>query len=826
MSLFLIMSLLEILILIVLAFSAYAALILLRKKRLSYLLQKLTKYDRDFKVALEDFHKLFQNNWYISDWQYQSWKTKYEYLAEIVNPNIFKIKNHNSISMPSASFIEVWNNGRKLFIDDFNDKFILQESPRIKQLLDNYKIPCNADQIRAIASDENNTLLIAGAGTGKTTTILGKIIYLIKKAKIAPQEILVLSFTGSAVEELKGRIAEKLHGNKIEVLTFHSFGCSIIGNALGRKPDLAFPESSDKKIFLNRQLDLLLEKQDYISRAIEYFAYYFRPVNLKPEFEDFNEYFNYIKTEQNLTLKKECVKSYQEVIIANFLYINGINYEYEKPYEHKTSNVKYRQYFPDFYLPDYNIYIEHFGIDRKGEVHFTKNREQNLIHSKKYQSGMEWKRNLHKEHKTKLIETYSYEFQERNWREMLIKKLNKYGVKYSPRNIKEILSTLRSSNKVKQIVELIATFMDLCKSNGYNLSELEEIIKKRDNPRELAFFEIFSPIFTKYENYLAQNDCIDFHDMLIRATQFVRESRYRAKFKYIIIDEFQDFSVSKRDLIKALCKQNPSNKLFCVGDDWQSIFRFAGSDISLMRNFEQYYGFTRHNKLTTTNRFNNQLATISNQFILKNPNQIEKQVKSEKNIAGDAIKIFSKKKNGDIERFLDEILGYLNKRALENKKTATVFLLGRYKHNIPQKFAQLRQQYKNLRIKYLTVHAAKGSEADYVIIMDVISGKYGFPAEITDDPLLEIVLSQYDSYPYAEERRLMYVAMTRTRNKVFIITENGAQSLFVAELKEFDSESSIVRCKECGGKMVIRQSKYGTFYGCDNFPECSYTKSA
>jgi len=820
------MSLLEILILIVLAFSAYAALILLRKKRLSYLLQKLTKYDRDFKVALEDFHKLFQNNWYISDWQYQSWKTKYEYLAKIANPDILKLKTDNPIKKSAISFTRAWTNGRKLFIDDFNDKFILQESPRIKQLLDNYKIPCNADQIRAIASDENNTLLVAGAGTGKTTTILGKIIYLIKRAKIAPQEILVLSFTGNAVEELKERIAEKFSGDKIEILTFHSFGFSIIGNVLGRKPDLAFPESSDKKIFLGRQLDLLLEKRDYLSRAIEYFAYYFRPVNLKPEFEDFNEYFNYVKTEQNLTLKKERVKSYQEVMIANFLYINGINYEYEKPYEHKTSSVKYRQYFPDFYLPDHDVYIEHFGIDRKGKIHFTKNREQNLIHSKKYQSGMEWKRNLHKEHKTKLIETYSYEFQERNWREMLTKKLDKYGIKYSPRNIKEILFTLRSSDKIKQIVELIATFMDLCKSNGYNLSELEEIIKKRDNLRELAFFEILSPIFTKYENYLKQNNRIDFHDMLIKATQFVQENRYKAKFKYIIIDEFQDFSVSKRDLIKALCKQNQNTKLFCVGDDWQSIFRFAGSDISLMKNFEQSYGFTRHNKLTTTNRFNNQLATISNQFILKNPNQIEKQLKSEKNIVGDAIKIFSKKKNGDIERFLDEIIGSLDKRALENKKTATVFLLGRYKHNIPQKFAQLRQQYKNLRIKYLTVHAAKGGEADYVIIMDVISGKYGFPAEIADDPLLGIVLSQSDPYPYAEERRLMYVAMTRARNKVFVITENGVRSLFVAELEEFDPKSSAVHCKECGGKMVIRQSKYGAFYGCGNFPKCNYTESA
>lgn len=105
---------------------------------------------------------------------------------------------------------------------------------------------------------------------------------------------------------------------------------------------------------------------------------------------------------------------------------------------------------------------------------------------------------------------------------------------------------------------------------------------------------------------------IDFHDMLIKAADFINEGRYKTNFKYIIIDEFQDFSASKSLLVKALCEQNPDAKLFCVGDDWQSIFRFAGSDISLMTDFEEAYGFTRKNQLVITNRFNNRIAVVSN----------------------------------------------------------------------------------------------------------------------------------------------------------------------------------------------------------------------
>ena len=238
---------------------------------------------------------------------------------------------------------------------------------------------------------------------------------------------------------------------------------------------------------------------------------------------------------------------------------------------------------------------------------------------------MVWKRDLHKKNQTKLIETFSYEFTERNWTEQLIGKLRSHNVSFSRRNIGEIFETLKSSGNVKQIVELFGTFLGLSKSNGLDLSKLQSTVSSRNSARELAFLEIFSPIYKAYEEYLTKTKSIDFDDMLIKATHFINEGRYKTNFKYIIIDEFQDFSTSKFLLVKALCEQNHDTKLFCVGDDWQSIFRFTGSDISLMANFEESYGFTRKNQLVVTNRFNDRIAVVSNKFILKNPHQIKKK---------------------------------------------------------------------------------------------------------------------------------------------------------------------------------------------------------
>ncbi len=795
-------------------------------KRILSLLLTLKDYETEYLTALKEFYDFEDTKWFVSDRQYQLWKTKYQYLAEKFNPIFIDIETNDPFKKIITDFADRFFDGRKLFIDNFNENFVKKESPTIESILNDKKINHNNDQVTAIASDEDNTLLVAGAGTGKTTTILGKLAYLIERAGVKPEEILLLSFTGRAVDELTERIHKTFPDKNIKALTFHSFGLSVIGESLGERPDLAFPTTVSRQKFLDEQFDLQLKNPEFLHKAVEYFAYYFKPVILEPAFQNLDDYYKYSKTEQHMTLKKEFLKSQQEVMIANFLYMNGIRYEYEKAYKHKTADKDYQQYKPDFYLSDYDIYIEHFGIDRNGNTHFSQNESQNLSKTRKYNTEMEWKRNLHKQHQTKLLETFSYEFTERDWKDKLTKNLKLYNVEFTSINKDEIMKELRSSGNVKEIAQLFGVFLGLTKSNGYTVDKLQDVILSRNNNRELAFFEIFSPIYQAYEEYLIHHKQIDFDDMLIKSSRFVNDGLYKHQFRYIIIDEFQDFSVSKYLLVKALCDQSPTTKLFCVGDDWQSIFRFSGSDISLMTNFEESYGFTRKNQLVLTNRFANGLAVISNKFILKNPSQINKEVKSAKMETGNPVEIRYQKKKSDAEELIHEILSTINKSTSDNKDKISVFLLGRYNYNKPDNFSGYSREYKNLSIEFLTIHASKGAEADYVIILDVVSGKHGFPSEITDDPLLEIVLSKSDSYPHAEERRLMYVAMTRAKHKVYIITEDRKQSVFILELEGSNrSEIEHKQCNECGGEMIQRKSSYGLFWGCSNFPDCSYTIS-
>jgi DNA helicase-4 len=793
-----------------------------RSAKIKKLLLALRQYEQDFRSSIQEFENLGKRHWYISDRQYREWKAKYQYLADLVSTDFLDLQTNDPFKKLIVDFANYHSNGRQLFIDPFNENFVKEEAPTIRKILDTKEIKHNSDQVTAIASDEDNTLLVAGAGTGKTTTILGKLAYLTERVGIQSEDILLLSFTGRAVDELTERIGKKFPVSHIEARTFHSFGLSIIGQAQGKKPDLAFARSADRQMFLDEQFDALLKNPEYLKRAVEYFAYYFKPVVLKPGFHTLDDYYKYAKTEENLTLRKESMKSQQEVMIANFLYLNGVNYIYEKPYQHETADKSYQQYKPDFYLPDHGIYIEHFGVDRHGRTHFTNNESQNASQSRKYQADMAWKRELHEKYRTTLVETFSFEFAEGGWKEKLTEQLKLHNVQFSDRNIEEVFKTLEAEGSVKEITQLFATFLDLSKSNGYDPLKLQSIVSARNNPREQAFIDIFVPLYEAYEAQLNRTGTIDFHDMLIKAAAYVREGHFASKFKYIIIDEFQDFSVSKYVLIKALCEQNPETKLFCVGDDWQSIFRFAGSDISLMTSFEASYGFTRKNQLVLTNRFANGLAVISNKFILKNPNQIDKEVRSEKPDIEDAVEIRYRKNRDETEELLQEIFNTLNRAAQGQKKPTSVFLLGRYNHNKPKKFTAYAREFKNLSIEYLTIHGSKGAEADYVVILDVISGKYGLPSEITDDPLLEIVLSKSDSYPHAEERRLMYVAMTRARRKVFIITQTGNESVFVLELQGSKNPDVTKRCLECGGEMTDRKGPYGTFLGCSNFPDCRY----
>ncbi|MDC0925791.1 UvrD-helicase domain-containing protein, partial [Flavobacteriaceae bacterium] len=240
-------------------------------------------------------------------------------------------------------------------------------------------------------------------------------------------------------------------------------------------------------------------------------------------------------------------------------------------------------------------------------------------------SKIRWAHNIHKENNTYLIETFSYQAIEGSIEEHLMVELTKAGIEIktlSPQEKWAIISE-SANNEVQGIIKLIGTFINLMKGN----SQTPESISCKSK-RDQKFIELISPIYNLYQEELKERNEIDFNDMIHLASNCIKNKTYSKRYKHIIIDEYQDISRGRYELINNIKSQQPECKLFCVGDDWQSIYRFSGSDLNLFRNFQQYFGYTVKSKIESTYRFNNPLMSLSSEFIQKNPIQERKELRS------------------------------------------------------------------------------------------------------------------------------------------------------------------------------------------------------
>lgn len=701
----------------------------------------------------------------------------------------------------------------------YNNEFKAHERAVCATLFDDVSGRSLDNQQRdAIVTDEYSNLVIAGAGSGKTLTVVGKLKYLVEHWGVDPTEILVTSFTRKSVDELADRIArEGLVG--ISTKTFHSLGLSVLN-----KPGVA-NENELKTCILRYLSSEILESPKIIQAYLEFYGCYRNIPEDYGKFESDGDRIQELKSMDLLTLKGqlygaaeaghdtlqgEKVKSVEELIIANHLFLNEVKYEYEKPYPGEYKSNSNRAYQPDFYLPDYDLWLEHFGINDKGRAPWLGTPGE----EKKYLDGIVWKRAVHKQNMTKLIESYSFW----NKHNQLIDKLDALlmgsGVALS-QNIDELVKhyeLLRRDGKLlRSIVELISTFVSLFKANNMTMAAVNEkamtayLDDKFMRHRYQLFIAFVGPIIEFYKSILHEKGLVDFDDMINHATQTVLKNGIHEHYKYIIVDEFQDISASRFGLINAI-RDKTGAKLVCVGDDWQSIYRFAGSDVSLFTHFDRSVGF--HEKLRIENTYRNSQSLIdtASKFITQNPCQLPKVMVSRRPQQNPCpITVLSLKSQiGAVARAIDEILssgsftgsililGRMNTDwdSLLNTRDAVQApdeILGRFTSRNDTKGGDIDITYRGYsKIKFITAHRAKGLEADEVIVLNLINDKYGFPNKIVDDPLLNLLLADSDDYQYAEERRLFYVAITRTRNRVYLITSHAeiykGPSVFVTEI--------------------------------------------
>ena len=394
---------------------------------------------------------------------------------------------------------------------------------------------------------------------------------------------------------------------------------------------------------------------------------------------------------------------------------------------------------------------------------------------------MDWKRRVHEEHGTVLIETFSHEHADGNLLRNLAEKLGAQGVVLSPIPRDDLFEVLEQQGRIDPFTRLLATFLQHFKGARLSFAEVSQrAASLADRKRAEAFLAVFRPVFERYQESLTRSGTIDFHDMINRATDLVESGRYRSPFGYIMVDEFQDISPARAKLLKALLDSAPDAQLFAVGDDWQAIYRFGGSDIAVMREFETWFGDYLRIDLETMFRTDDRIAAVATDFVLRNPAQIRKTVRPMRKADRPAVHLGLPEQAGP--SLLMEALDRIAEDAGRHDGTSSVLLLGRYRHLRPRNMGRLAQRYPGLRFSYRTVHRSKGLEADYAVVLGLCSGKHGFPSEITDDPLLDLVLAAPEAHPNAEERRLLYVAITRARRQVYLLAEGGPPSSFAREL--------------------------------------------
>lgn len=711
-----------------------------------------------------------------------------------------------------------------------NDIFVANELNRSQELFDQIETrPLTEEQRKAVVIDEDRNLVLAAAGSGKTSVIVAKAGWLLHRGYRRPSELLLLAFARDARKEMEGRIRKRLGNtaNGITVNTFHSLGLAIIGEVEGRRPAIAKVAEYEQAFIrlLKEIVAKLIADQEISKTVLTWFREQFAPYRSQHEFKTWGAYYDYIRRYGIRSLKGERVKSFEECEIANFLYLNDIEYEYERIYEHETGTSEKGPYRPDFFLPDAGIWIEHFGINAEGKT-------APFVPQKEYLESMAWKNDLHEKHGTTLIETFSHECAAGTLLRNLEAKLRTCGVTLSPVSPTETFATLQNQGWIDPFIRLVATFLQHFKAAQLSYEQImQQVAKMKDRARSEAFLAVFRPIFQRYQETLVQEGQIDFHDMIARATAHVEAGRYRSPYGYILVDEFQDISPDRARLLKALLDCSPGAQLFAVGDDWQAIFRFAGSDISIMRKFSERFGESEQLSLETTFRCVDRIAAVATDFILRNPMQISKAVRSIHR--ADSSRVHVGLPGGQKLSLLKEALDRIAEDATRYKKIPTVLLLGRYNHLRPQNMSSLTRQYPGLRFTYKTVHGSKGLESDYVVVLGLCSAKHGFPTEIADDPLLDLVLADPEAHPNAEERRLLYVAITRARRHAFLLSDGGPPSSFITELTGGGYDITVfgrpperdVSCPLCvEGRLTRRENKKndGIFYGCSNYPYCEY----
>ncbi len=702
-------------------------------------------------------------------------------------------------------------------MDDYLDHILDEINPQIH---------IDEEQRKVVLDESKCALVIAGAGTGKSTTIAAKVKYLVDKKNIDPAKILIMSYSRKSVEDLRGKINTEL-GIPADVTTFHSLGYRFLRKIhKDIKHCYVVDDYQKQTIFLN-----FLKNHIYTSPArFGEFYKIFHEATVESSgrslygnfiranyqnYANFSEYFEAyvhhkasqaqdaklisrliieerLNQDHPTTIRGEFVKSRAEARIANFLFCHGIDYEYEKIYDEVLpDNATYK---PDFTLDigGHKIYLEYFGLSGKSEKYDLERKRKERHFREQYQTFIA------------LDPPYN---------DVVLKKeLDKYGVVYHPQSDEEIYEQLLRHNQLAEFMglynEVFKKSLESIRSSKYR-NEYKNVIADflhastlRPDERTLyslqtKYIEAFCDF---YLEQITNQDTIgfDYDDLILLPTDSLSTNPDVLDYDYIIVDEYQDISESRYDFLKSLLGATNA-KFLAVGDDWQTIYSFQGSKINYIRDFQNYFGEeSKTFFITNTYRNGPDLAKNAGEFIMKNPDQIKKEIHSYRQDPAWSFYVVEYDQDSSDEdeegKTLEQYIRYIARRRPED----SILVLARKNYTIDNIIKNNRNFWNDrdttkvriartpIQFDFMTMHASKGLTADWVFLVGMNSG---FPASGAVDfwvvnlfrtaPDKERIISP-------EERRLFYVALTRTRNSAIILVNSNPKkrSPFVQELSQ------------------------------------------
>lgn len=696
----------------------------------------------------------------------------------------------------------------KVFKDAYvrrNAESLVSEKTEVKNPEVNREVGINGlnnEQSSAVLNSGKRLLVLAGAGSGKTRTLIQKIQYLIEEEGVNAKEILAITYTKNAASEMLDRliIMEDSTGefkkalddknssvsslnelrrsykrkvpwlNALTLTTFHGFCYKVLRKHGALQYDNQFKVLSDDKFqetsfphgakerpieIINRQLIQLCANPSYLLSFKRYLLdYYAKPKKNEPGGKDSPQ-----ETGKNyISLNGTQVRSKSERYIADWLYRHGIKFEYEP-----KINLEEYQFYPDFYLPEANLFLEHVSKLSKG----TNTKIREFKHAGRT-----------------CVTTYESQLKDIKSFNGILEDLLRQRLSSSYKwedgthlNYEEEFSSYQK--EVRKFLDRTLQVWDMIRVEG---NSFNEIFQKADNdPHERVrdFYHLIKPLLEGYHEYCKNKSYLDFNEMILESMSLLDQDQktleiLRSKYKYILIDEFQDVNNLQMGLVKKLLEAN--TQLFCVGDDWQSIYGFRGSNVDYTVNFSRHFEGAEVIKLTKNYRSAPSIVEAGNHVISHNQNKVEKSVKAWK-VDKTKIHLYSGRDISENIEYVADAIRQLYEKGYHNDD---VLIL----HRRTSDYEQYHKHFRSidLSVQHSTIHGAKGLEAKAVFIIGLHDMQGGFPEIWSTDRIFQLIKRSDEKLLMEEERRLFYVAITRAMEELFLLSIKGSESMFISEI--------------------------------------------